>query len=318
MSNAKLSVIIPCYNSANMVEDTLRSLEASSKVLYEVICINDGSKDNTLDILEAYAKNTELNMKIIDSENFGVSVARNKGIEVSGGNVLLFLDSDDKFSPLFFRGIMENYDDFDTVYGYCTRDERKLSKGEDGIQASEKDILDIQTEFMVKKESFYLATFSYKKDIIDKFNLRFTPGVKYGEDWEFTTKYLSLCGGGLFLNRQIFFYRDSEGSTIKKATYDHVHAIHAAERAEEFLLKNGSDFYSAFASYMRHRTIFSVAHNFSKFKTKELFDKLLKEYPVKKAMRAMLKNEYTSVKVKMAALSYLISKRIFFYVVGRM
>ncbi len=318
MNDVKITVIVPCYNCEKTVVETLDALNGSAELIYEVICVNDGSTDSTLDILNRYTKETALNIKIVDSENCGVSVARNKGIEAAGGDVLLFLDADDKYSPLFFQKILSHYKEYDTVYGYFTRDESTLEIDVDGECAVSKDMISVQTEFMVNKERCHTAAFSYKKQIIDEWHLRFTPGARYGEDWEFTTKYLSLCRNAMCLNRRIFFYRDSDVSVIKSPTYAHAHAIEAAVRTEEFLNKNESAFYPEFSIYMRHRAVFSVAHNFSKFKRKDLFDKLTKEYPVRQAMSAMLKSKHNGIKVKLASLSCLLSKNLFFYVVGRM
>ena len=318
MGDIKLSVIIPCYNAEKTLEDTLRSLEDSSEIIYEVICVNDGSKDNTLNVLKKYSNESLLNIKIIDSDNFGVSVARNKGIDASSGDVLLFLDADDKYSPLFFCEIIKRCEEYDTVYGYSVRDESKLVSSDSEIIPCKKSLEEIQLEFMVNKDRCHTAAFSYKKQILDKYCLRFEPGAKYGEDWEFTTKYLGLCKRGICLDASIFFYRDSENSAINSPRYEHTHVMKAAERTEKFLLDIKSDFYEEFCMYMRHRAAFSVAHNFSKFKRKDLFDKFISEYDVKDSMIKMVKSKHTSLKVKVAALSYVLSKKAFFYIVGRM
>ena len=317
MDETKISVIIPCYNSEKTIEETLSSLETSADLIYEVICVDDGSADKTLEILNAYALRSSLNINIISGENAGVSVARNKGIDASLGDVLLFLDADDKYSPSFIRSVRDNCPKYDTVYGYFTRNENELGSAFDAEDASAKDIISVQTEFMVNKERCHTAAFSYSKQIIDSFGLRFTPGARYGEDWEFTTKYLSACSKALCLCKRILFYRDSESSVIKSPTYAHVHAIDAAVRTEEFLKESKSAFYEEFCSYMRHRAVFSVAHNFSKFARKDLFDKLVSEYRVKESMLAIVKNKHTGFKIKLAAFSYVLSSKLFFYLVGR-
>ena len=316
MNDVRISVIIPCYNCEKTVVETLDSLEFSAGLLHEVICINDGSIDGTYGILQKYAQRSQLNIKLIDGQNRGVSVARNKGIESADGDVLLFLDSDDKYSPLFFEEIKKHHGDYDTVYGYFTRDENELGSPS-GESYFEKDIVDIQSEFMINKERCHTAAFSYNKRIIDECALRFVEGAKYGEDWEFTTKYLSLCRNGLCLNKRIFFYRDSDASVIKCPTYAHVHAIEAAIRTESFLKENERVFYNEFSRYMRHRAVFSVAHNFSKFGRKDLFDRLKSDYEVKDSMRFLIKNDCVGLKVRLAAFSYILSDKIFFYLVGR-
>ena len=89
-----LSIIIPCYNVENYIIDCLDSVTKYNSNLIEIICIDDGSTDNTLHILEQYYSKFK-NIKIINQQNQGVSQARNKGIEYSNGNYILFIDSDD-------------------------------------------------------------------------------------------------------------------------------------------------------------------------------------------------------------------------------
>ena len=89
----KISVIIPCYNCQEYVEETLNSLAKQTYKDFEVVCVNDGSTDNTLSILQAWQAQNLFDMQIISKENGGVSRARNAGIQAAKGEFLLFLDS---------------------------------------------------------------------------------------------------------------------------------------------------------------------------------------------------------------------------------
>lgn len=92
----KISIIIPCYNSANTLKRCLDSVFQQTYKNFEVIAVNDGSKDQTLEVLNEYAKQYN-NLKIIDKKNNGVSSARNDAIRVATGDYIQFLDSDDNF-----------------------------------------------------------------------------------------------------------------------------------------------------------------------------------------------------------------------------
>ena len=92
----KISIIIPCYNCAKTLERCLDSVFQQTYENVEVIAVNDGSKDNTLDILRRYASE-HANLKIIDKANNGVSSARNDAMEIATGEYMEFLDSDDNF-----------------------------------------------------------------------------------------------------------------------------------------------------------------------------------------------------------------------------
>lgn len=104
----RLSVIIPVYNVEEYIEKCILSLEEQDipQNEYEIIVINDGSPDNSREIMGQLAKQFS-NIFIIDQENKGVSIARNKGIEKAMGEYLLFIDPDDHVEANSFSGVLE-------------------------------------------------------------------------------------------------------------------------------------------------------------------------------------------------------------------
>ena len=87
------SVIMPVYNGEKFIDDAINSVCAQTYDNWELIIVNDGSKDNTADVLKKYEINSQI--KIIHQENGGVSVARNTAISASKGEYIVFLDADD-------------------------------------------------------------------------------------------------------------------------------------------------------------------------------------------------------------------------------
>ena len=94
----KVSVIMPIYNAAEFLREGLDSLLKQTLNEIEIICVNDGSKDQSLEILREYEKK-DSRIKIIDQKNQGAGAARNNGMHVAQGEYLAFLDSDDFFEP---------------------------------------------------------------------------------------------------------------------------------------------------------------------------------------------------------------------------
>ncbi|HLP04520.1 MAG TPA: glycosyltransferase [Paludibacter sp.] len=95
MANAIFSIIIPVYNVEPYLQSCLDSVLNQSFSSCELICINDGSTDGSLAILEEYAQKYPKQVKVFSQLNLGLSATRNKGVEMAGGDYLLFLDSDD-------------------------------------------------------------------------------------------------------------------------------------------------------------------------------------------------------------------------------
>lgn len=94
LSELDISIVIPIYNANKYLRACLESIVTQDSERYEVICIDDGSEDNSLEILNEY-RNRFCNFKVIQQEHRGLSVARNQGIKVARGEYIYFVDSDD-------------------------------------------------------------------------------------------------------------------------------------------------------------------------------------------------------------------------------
>ncbi len=95
-----VSIIIPAYNAANFIEDTIGSVLHQQYGSWEIIIVNDGSTDNTVEIAKAFK---DERIRIISQTNSGVSVARNNGLKLIRGEFICFFDADDIMSPDFLK-----------------------------------------------------------------------------------------------------------------------------------------------------------------------------------------------------------------------
>lgn len=97
------SVIIPVYNAENYISRCLQSLISQTMTNYEVIIVDDGSIDHSIEICRKYQSKFRSCNIISHSKNMGASIARNSGIKYAAGDYIVFLDSDDTLSPYFFE-----------------------------------------------------------------------------------------------------------------------------------------------------------------------------------------------------------------------
>lgn len=114
MKNADISVIVPIYNCEKFLAECLNSLQSQSFGNIEILCVNDGSTDNSLKIMREYAKKDK-RIKILNQKNQGQSVARNNAIKKASGKYLAFIDADDYINDCFLEelhsaAIAENAD----------------------------------------------------------------------------------------------------------------------------------------------------------------------------------------------------------------
>ena len=105
----ELSFIVPVYNVEDYLEECLDSLLKVQNIDYEIVIINDGSKDNSLNIAKKYKDEHDEVIRIISQENQGLSVARNAGIDNAYGEYLVFIDSDDYIIPENFTKFWEKF-----------------------------------------------------------------------------------------------------------------------------------------------------------------------------------------------------------------
>ncbi|WP_316849729.1 glycosyltransferase family 2 protein [Pedobacter agri] len=114
-----ISVIIPAYNASNSIISTLVSVYDQSYKDYEVIVVNDGSSDNTSELVEQYINENDLvNLKLINKSNGGVSSARNAAITMAKGYWLAFLDADDTWHPKKLEIISWFFEDDFSLIGH--------------------------------------------------------------------------------------------------------------------------------------------------------------------------------------------------------
>lgn len=145
------SVVIPLYNKEHFVENTIQSVLNQTYTDFEIIIVNDGSTDNSLEIVN---KNIESfkDAKIINQENKGLSATRNKGVIRAKGEVIAFLDADDMWHPDFLKHIYNLYITFPEASLYGTDYLEKYS---------DKNILEPKKNINtnLKNESFLIEDF---------------------------------------------------------------------------------------------------------------------------------------------------------------
>lgn len=112
-----VSVVIPCYNGEQFVRRTIESVLQQTYNYYEIIVVNDGSKDNTYKILLPYVDRN--NIRLITKPNTGVSDSRNIGMKYVTGDYILFLDADDVLDPDFLEKRVDILEK-DPTLDYCT------------------------------------------------------------------------------------------------------------------------------------------------------------------------------------------------------
>ncbi len=205
-----LSIIIPAYNVERFIARTLNTFISQNLEDCEIIVVNDGSQDKTLEIAEQIAKK-EPRIKVINQENKGVSVARNVGLENASGKYIYFMDSDDTIADVtldFWRNLLAEKKNCNIyAFGYKTLSDKKEKKYV--YKQFDKKILKnplLKQIFLAKKICFHICSCIYENTFLQENNLKFTPGLKIGEDVEFILKVLDKTNALYYDARECFIY----------------------------------------------------------------------------------------------------------------
>ena len=249
-----VSVIMPVYNAEKFLNRSISSFQNQTLESKELICVDDGSTDNSLEILNDFQKEFN-NIKIITQENSGPGVARNTGIENAQGEYIAFLDSDDIFledtalEEMYNLGIESNDD-------LICANLRRINQ--DYTLDEHYDFINSRFTYFTKKDIFnpedYGIPFAFYKNIFKRTFLEENkivfPDLRFGEDPVFMVNVLANIGRFSALDIDFYGYNHSIGGGVneKITTFEKKYAyIKHFKDIFDILIKN--HFYSILSTY---------------------------------------------------------------------
>jgi len=219
-----LSVIIPVYNAEKYLQATVQSVLAQDYSDFEVILIDDGSKDSSVLICDKMANEFE-HVRVIHKVNGGVSSARNAGIDAALGDYITFIDADDEIGDNMFADIMKECINKNADKVFCGHDEvfqdghhvthianlppRKLLNRE--------DIIDKLLFTGCLGDSYMNSVWGgvYSVGVLRKYGLRFEDRPM-GEDWLFNMKYCNVIESAVYIDEPYYKYMRNDTSAVSR------------------------------------------------------------------------------------------------------
>ena len=223
MKKYKISIIVPVYNVEKYLARCLDSILCQTFEDIEIICVNDGSKDNSLKILESYSEKDD-RIKIVNKENGGLSSARNEGLKYVTGDYVSFVDSDDWIESdtyeLALSAMEKNNADF-VSWGAKVVLDNDVNENSVSI-ISAKNYHNIRligyqnlNDNILSKATVTVWNKLFKTSIILDNKLTFPNGLLY-EDNEFFYKYSIYCKSAYFIDKYLYNYFQRSNSIIGK------------------------------------------------------------------------------------------------------
>ncbi len=225
-----ISVIIPAYNAKDYLRECLDSVCNQSYSNLEIICINDGSTDNTQQIMQDYAQQ-DPRITVISQQNQGLSVSRNNGVERAQGAYIFFLDSDDTIEPNAIETLYKRAHQTQTDIVICNLNKIDSSDGKKNnyqiwkridsqgtIHEQEEMPLTFSTKDILNYvfiTECYVWNKLYKTEFIKKHNIKFMPKIIY-EDIVYFTDIILAHPQMSYCNQALYNYRLRDDSLCHK------------------------------------------------------------------------------------------------------
>jgi len=258
-NNIKVSVIVPVYNVEKYIVQCLDSIMKQSLKEIEIIIVNDGSTDNSLNLINRYKKDPRV--KIITQQNKGLSGARNTGLKIAKGEFISFIDSDDYIDQFMLESMVTkaSLDGADIVM--C-----QFKKVDDN--GNSKFISDLSKFSNISKEEAFKIYLSaghsavvwaniYKRKLFTENKILFPEGI-YHEDIPTTYKLFYYAKKITTVGKIYYFWRDRDGSISKSITEKHIDdTFRIYELTKIFLIQNNI-FSEMYKYYIKRTFLYTI------------------------------------------------------------
>lgn len=226
-----LTIVIPVYNGANYIQSCLKNLEAQTYHDWEAIFVNDGSTDDTKEVLECYAVPYE-KCRVIHKKNGGTAQTRNAGLDVASGKYITFLDVDDELDPHMYEILVRMMEESGADLGVCSYYFKVERDGDEpyleeksypscvlrGRNAIREKLVELWDRDMLHN----VWNKIYRMDLIRDKSIRYRDGHVYTEDRVFNRAYIENSTSMALTDKCLYYYvRERTGSTSEKYRRDY-------------------------------------------------------------------------------------------------
>jgi len=325
----KVSIIVPAYNCENTIKKCIDSLVNQTYKNIEIIIINDGSTDKTKElIIKNYKEKNEV--ILINQKNAGVSCARNKGIEISNGDYISFVDSDDWVEPNFIETMVKTLEEKNVDIVRCNY--IKENKNE-SIKCSLHDLANkkmFKNEIYTSNINNYLLYFNkdwipnyvmlllIKKNILTN-KIRFDKELYMLEDVAFYQKLLNKINSIYFLDEHLYHYNNINMSATrdpKRVEKNIIGIVNSGKYISEYMKSNNIPFYEKDMNAKSFDLIIyylkKLSNNTSAKEFNSTLKNIYKNQDFKKIIKKINTNKFSKGRKAMILLFRLNLKRIIY------
>lgn len=290
---ANVSIITPVYNVERCIEKTINSIKDQSSKKFELLLIDDGSEDKSIDIAKKLLENSNINYRIITQKNSGVSAARNRGIEEALGEYVCFLDSDDYIHKDYIKLMYEKATQNNCDLVFC--DYTQVDSNDNVLVNSTSKFIDgaINGKEAALKQlngdiTIGMGSALYRTSILRENNILFDTKRKYAEDVVFTVKSLINMNKIMCIDKSLMFYVRWESSATNSISLKHLDCYYSYVDLLHYLKSKGN-FQDIEKFLVEFKIPYAISHVFSMLSRDEGFKNDLFEFLGKEDVSQALK-----------------------------
>lgn len=214
----KVSIILPVYNVEKYIEDCVESIINQTRKDFELIIINDETKDNSILLAESMLKNSDVKYEIINRKNGGLSAARNTGIKAAKGEYLCFVDSDDVISPHYIETLLRDIEINGVLlaianFKWVNEDDKKTFDLRD-LKGEIVDKRDFLYKILRRKIFNYFGCFMVSRSYIIENELWFDETVFFGVDQAYMWRLMVNVPKYTYNFKIVYNYFERPGSIM--------------------------------------------------------------------------------------------------------
>ena len=211
-----ISLVIPVYGVEKYIAKCLESVVKQEYRDFELLLVNDGTKDNSVKVIEDYLKDKDINWRIINKDNGGLASARNTGIREAKGEYIAFLDADDAISSDFLKQLLDSLQGNDCDFAFCNFEfvkEQLPPKDSNNEQKvyERAELLDI---FLRRGLAFVVPSMFFRADFLRANDIYFNEKIKFSEDQPFIWNVILHSKKAVYLFKKMYGYYVRENSIM--------------------------------------------------------------------------------------------------------
>lgn len=309
-----VSVIVPIYNVEKYVEVSLKSICNQKFLNYEIIIVNDGTLDKSMDIVESVLKESTVSYTIINQKNSGLPAARNAGLLKASGEFVCFIDSDDVLDENFIASQFKVLKENKLMACFCdfefTNEENRIGTHKINNNQSILEREELLVGFMKRRLKIHCCSLLLNRKYLIDNNILFNESLRFGEDVEFMWRLFPSIEKIGYIKAPYYKYLLRENSLMSNQNIERIINLNEIYSNTILNIKKQYPNDEKVLKFMPARTTIALIHSFAKQSNYNTFRELIIRLKYKDILKQLY--NFPDIKIRILARILNYSPKVFY------